>query len=242
MHRRWLRTVSSAISSNRNRRHRARRHAGAAARAGIAVDLRNRRSANPRTEAYRANRTLVATDPALDTLLGQTIPSRMRLDGPGPDLQFAILQRAIAAGFRAFAAERAFAPREIDFRIAVPDADDRGRADRRAGTATCAGAQEQGFGERPWWPLRRASRTEPSAQEITATEHPRILASTNANGHPGWVAARPCQWRQAGNSAPGTELIRRRSRPRGDARRAIRHSSLMPPAPAGANPPGCRDR
>ncbi len=211
MPRRWSRTVSSATSSNRYRRNRARRHAGAAARAGIAVDLRNRRPTDARTEAYRGDRTLIAANPALDSFHGQATRPYVRLDRPGPDLQLAVLQRAIAAGFRAFAAERAFAAREIDLRIAVLDADDGRRADRSAGTATRAGAQEQGFGERPWRPLRSPPRTEPSAQEITATDHPRILASANANGHPGRVAARRDKWRQAEAAAPDRRIVRRRS-------------------------------
>lgn len=234
MHRHWSKTASSATSSNSNSRCRTRRHAGAATRARIRVHLGYGWAADPGAEADRGHRAVLAANPALGATMGQAIPPHLGLDRPRPDLQFAVLQRAVPAGFRALATECALAARKVDFRKAILDADDGRRAHRSTRATAGAGAQEECFRERPWRPQGGAGGTESSAQELAAADHSRILARVNENGHPiGW----PFRARRHRGVR-----IRRRSRRLGDAVRAGRHSSAMPPAPAGASPPGCRGR
>lgn len=183
MPRRWSRIASSATSSNRDCGYRARRHAGAAARAGVAVYLRNWRYADAGAEPDCSDRTVVAAGPALGSPSRQAIGADCGFDRPGPDLQFAVLQCAMHACLGACAAKAATSAREVDHRVAALQPDDAlGACGNTLPTARAA-CQKQRFCQRPWRAQRRTLATKPATQEIPPTHHRRILSSANGHGH-----------------------------------------------------------
>jgi hypothetical protein len=132
---------TAGSSGHADRRHRAGRHAGAAARAGRGVDFRQRRPARRGLKRIATRVAMVAADPAFHSALWQAGVGHPRLDRPRPGLSIPRWQRAILAGGGAGAAESAFAALEIHFRVAAHDDDDPRRANRDAVAAARAGAR-----------------------------------------------------------------------------------------------------
>ena len=196
MHRRWSRTASSAISSRKQLRpamqlprrasrqtdrcHRARRHAGAAARAGTGINLRHGRPAKARAETDGSHRAGIAANPTLHTFFRQAIFGDPRLDRPRPLRARVAAQGAILAGGGAGAAEGAFTAFEIHLGIAPCLDDDSCRANRNALAAARTFGAEDLLGTGPGRALRCAAGLEIPPQELSTTDHGKYVFEPRA--------------------------------------------------------------
>jgi hypothetical protein len=152
---------------------RARRtdgNAGAAAVAPIRDQPRRGWSPRVKHEANGSGRALLCAYAAFHALHRKACRADLGCQAPWCS-GIVALKRPVATGAGAISAEGAYAPQEIDLRVAAVAAyDDVGPASLDAGIAAGAGPQEFGLGEGPRGPQRTRNRFALPSQESPAAQ------------------------------------------------------------------------